>query len=81
MSIADYNEALNLCEDILELIEDEIPDAAWDKASDFFEDIKEKVESVQENIESNERATAAQITALRNWKSGVCKWIRSDDDE
>jgi hypothetical protein len=72
----EMEDGLDLCDEILELIE-ELPDAA----SDFGESIKDKVESMREWIEENETVTPKMYTALENMKAGCAKWLeRSDDD-
>lgn len=68
-------EALEACERIGDLIDDELPEAAWDKASDFFEDIKDKVGDMEETIRRLERVTPAQARALENWEAGIRRWI------
>ena len=69
-------EASQQCDTIAELIDDDVPEAALDKAPEFFEDVREKVIEVQETIQESGTVTEAQQTALDNWEAGVRRWIR-----
>jgi hypothetical protein len=68
-------EAIELAEEIVTLIDEDVPGSAMDKAGDFFEDVREKVVEVQATIEERDHVTTAQANALENWKAGVEKWI------
>jgi len=72
----EMEEALELCDEILGAIEHELPEKAWDIALDFFEGIREKVKDLRIWVETNERATKKQLTALENWNLGVQAWIK-----
>lgn len=61
---------------IQELIEEDVPDWAKDKAGDFFDDIWEKCHDVAETIERTMSVTQRQQQALNNWEDGVSRWIR-----
>ena len=61
---------------LVELIDDEVPEWALDKAPEFFEDVKEKVISVEEKITLTGSVTPAQSRAIENWEAGVRKWIK-----
>ena len=63
-------DAIVLCDEILELIE-ELPD----DAEDFGMQVGERVDDIKEWIEDNERCTDPQATALENMKAGVERWI------
>ena len=67
----DWEEALELCEEIQDLLE-ELPD----RAEDFGQSIGEKVSDMTQWIEENERVTPRQVNALENMRSGCEKWIR-----
>lgn len=69
------DEALELGEEIIEMIDDEVPDSAKDRAGDFFEDVATRVRDVMETIERTGRVTPKQAEALENWRRGVAKWI------
>lgn len=71
-------EGIEFCEEIVELIDDEIPDYAWKKAPEFFEDVRDKVVDVQETIERTGQVSEGQERALNNWKDGVSRWIHDD---
>ena len=64
------------CDEIVELIDDEVPEGAKAKARTFFEDVRAKVMSVQETIERTGRVSSAQVSALEGWEAGVRRWIR-----
>lgn len=71
-----WEQALEQSERIVELIDDEVPDWAKDRATDFFEDIREKAVSVGETISRTKRVTESQQNALDGWERGVRKWIK-----
>lgn len=68
--------AIDLGEEILALIEDDVPEWALDKAPDFFEGVQEKTESILEVIRNSGKRTDRQLEALENMLAGVKKWIR-----
>ena len=70
------DEAVELAEEIARLIDEEVPEYAWDKAAEFFEDIREKAIEVGETIENSGHVTDKQASALENWEAGVRRWIR-----
>lgn len=72
----DVKEALEACGRIIELIDDEVPEWARDKAPEFFEDVREKVVSVEETITVTADVTPAQSRAIENWEAGVRKLIK-----
>lgn len=72
------DEGVELCEEIVALIDDEIPDYAWNKAPEFFEDVRDGVMEVQGTIERTGRVSEGQEKALNNWKDGVSRWIHDD---
>ncbi len=69
-------EASQQCDTIVELIDEEVSEEAFDKAGEFFEDVREKVIEVQETIQTAGSVSEGQQTALDNWEAGVRKWIR-----
>lgn len=71
MSELEWEEALDLCKEIEELLQD-LPD----RADDFSRSVGEKIEDMGRWIEENEYVTQNQIDALQNMKSGCEKWIR-----
>lgn len=71
-------EAIDEISDLIERIDEDVPEWAWDKAApDFFEDIKEMSADVSETIEETQNVTPAQESAIRNWVEGVGKWIKN----
>lgn len=68
---ADHDEAIELVREIQELAE-EMPE----KGESFAESTTAKALAIQQTIEENERVTPGQLTALRNMKAGMEKWIR-----
>ena len=66
----DWEKAINLCEEIISLLDD-LPE----KAEDFGYSIEEKVENIQMWIEQNAHVTPSQFDALDNMLSGVNKWL------
>lgn len=75
METYDYQDAMAVAAEIIEMIEEELPDAAYAQAKDFFDDVLERVEAVYATIEANERVTDRQMSALVGWRRGVQKWI------
>jgi archaellum component FlaC len=61
---------------LIETIDEDLPEHAWDAASDFFEDVREKVSQVVERIETTKSVSDKQLAALDGWESGVRKWIK-----
>jgi hypothetical protein len=64
------NDALELCSEILGLLDD-LPD----RAEDFAASVEEKVQSMQEWIEEHGDCTANMGTALENMHAGVLRWL------
>lgn len=69
-------EAKQLCDEILDMIENEVSEKAKDTAQDFFESVEEKVKNMQEWIEKNNHVTPKMVDSLKGMRSGVQKWIR-----
>lgn len=74
--MAEWNDALDQCETILNLIDEDVPEWAWDKSPDFFEKIQERVRSMSDWIEDHEHVTEKMADALDNMEAGVRKWIK-----
>jgi hypothetical protein len=73
-----WEEANALCDEIVEMIDDEVPESAKEKAEEFFDGVRERTISIQEWIATNKKATDKQVTALQNMKQSVQKWIRDE---
>ena len=71
----DKDEAITLCNEILDMIDSEVPDFAWDRAASFFESVRDKVSSMLETIETMDDPTIRQTNALENMREGVAKWL------
>ncbi len=67
--------ALEMVSEISDMIEEEITENQYDKASDFFDSVLEGAKEVGEKIENTERVSDAQAKALRNWKASIEKWL------
>lgn len=74
----DVDEAKEMIAEIDRMIEEDLSEKARDKGSDFFEDVQEQMADVEETIVENGYVTDNQERALRNWKTGVGKWIHDD---
>lgn len=72
----DPADALKEISSLCDRIDEDVPDYAWDKAPEFFESIKEQATDMSETIEKSDRVTEAQMSAIRNWREGVDKWIK-----
>ena len=68
----DVEEAYQLVSDINDLTE-EVPE----EAEVFASNVSDKASAIQRTIEETERATPGQLTALKNMKAGLEKWIRT----
>ena len=66
----DWEEALELCEEIEDLLGD-LPE----RAEDFAQSVGEKVDSMREWIEENEHVTEKMVDALENMKEGSERWM------
>lgn len=67
------SDALDLCDEILENLDD-IPVAG----EEFADSVREGVESVREWIGTHDAVTDKQATALENWAEGVGRWLRGN---
>ena len=74
--MADWEDALDQCETIIALIDDDVPDHAWDRSPDFFESIQDKITSMSEWIEEKKHVTKAMQDSLDSMERGVRKWIK-----
>ncbi len=73
---AAVQEALNKCQEILALIEDEVSEKAKIDRAEFFESVTDGVKGVHETIERENKVTDRQQRALDGWEGGVRKFIR-----
>jgi len=71
----DKDDALELIDEIITLIDEEVPERAWDRAASFFEDVREKVVDMSQTIHNTGRCTERQAKALEGWKAGISKWL------
>ncbi len=67
--------ALELGQSILDILEDDIGEDAYQQAADYFESVKDKTESIMESIEEWDNATDGQVRALENMKAGLERWV------
>lgn len=72
----EVSEALEQVARIVEMIDDEVPESARDRAPEFFDDVRRKVVDVGETIEARGRVTDKQRSALDGWERGVAGWIK-----
>ena len=68
-------QAIQKCDEIVDLIDEDVPESAHDKAGEFFESVREGAVEMQETLEETQEVTPAQRSALENWEAGVRKWI------
>ena len=69
-------EAVDAIDDLISMIDGDVPDAAWHKAASFFENVRASAVEMQTSIELADNVTGPQQTAIENWEKGVRKWIR-----
>ena len=74
-SESSVEEALELCDEILEMTE-ELADN--ERAEEFAASVTEKVTSMKKWIEDNKRVTDKMTTSLGNMKAGCEKWLSWD---
>lgn len=67
----DWEDALDLIDETIELIED-LPSAA----DEFAESVEEKLNGIDESITATSHVTEKQFEAIRNMHGGVKKWLR-----
>ncbi len=68
--------ALQIAEQIIELIEDELPSETYDKDPTFFAGVLETTKDIKTSLEQIAVVpTPAQEQALRNMLEGVQKWF------
>jgi hypothetical protein len=73
----DGDDAVALCQEILDLIEEIDGEKGYNVAwEEFSEGVKETVQSIKSWAEENDYCTEAQVDALNNMKSGVSRWQR-----
>jgi len=70
------HEVEQLASRIVELIDEELPESALEKAPDFFESVKEKTLAINETVATTNRATSGQVRALKNMLGAVEAWQR-----
>jgi hypothetical protein len=73
-----WKEASNLCDEIVEMIDDDISEDAYDRAEDFFDGVRARAVSMQEWIDDAERVTPKMVDALTKMKQSVKAWIRDE---
>lgn len=73
--MVDYVEALELADEIIEMIEDDLPEDAYSKALCFFDSVLERTKEIKETIECAEDVTPGQVEALENMHTGVKRWF------
>lgn len=71
----DVAAALKLAQEVLELIEDEVPEWKVLKNQEFFEGVEEKARGIAETVRRTGRVSAGQRAALENMKGAVEKWV------
>lgn len=71
-----WEQASELCDEILRMIEEDIDEKARDRGIDFFDQVEEKVKNMQEWIDEKQHVTAKMISALESMKAGVANWIK-----
>lgn len=67
--------AINIGRNIVKMIEEELSDETYSKASGFFDSVLERAKSIMATIETVGRVTTKQIDALANMAAGVAKWF------
>ena len=69
--IVDVKEALEVCEEILEIVP-ELPE----RAEEFADSIQTKTLNIKAFVEKEKHVTINQFSALLNMLEGAKKWIR-----
>lgn len=60
-----------LCDELVEVCDNELPDAA----AEFGESVSEKLSGIAETIRRTDRITDGQRSAIANMESGIDRWI------
>jgi len=72
--------AYQVGEQIVRLVEEELPSEVYDKAPDFFTSVVEKTKDILKTMDQfGGEATPAQEQALNNMLAGVQKWFHDGD--
>ena len=66
-------EISRLC-DMIDGLDEEV----FDKARSFFESVREGAVSMSQTIAEKKRVSEKQERAIRNWCSGVSRWLHDD---
>lgn len=72
---ADVRAALEQIDRVLDSIENDLPDNAWDKGGDFIEDVDTRLKAMKETISLSNDVTPRQLSALNSWETAIGKWI------
>lgn len=72
----EVKDALSQVERILDTIEEDVPEYAKNRATEFFESVEQKTRDVGQTIERTNRVTEGQQRALDGWEAGVRKWVK-----
>lgn len=72
----DADDAIELCDEILGMIEEDIDEKAYDRGFDFFSSVEEKTKSMKIWIEENEKVTPKMVASLERMRDAVAKWIK-----
>lgn len=67
--------AIDTCEEILRVIEEDVGERALDKAGDFFEGVETRTKAIMETVTRTGHATLNQQSALNNMLAAVNKWV------
>ena len=73
--MVDYEDALELADEIIEMIEDDLPEDAYSRAPEFFDSVLERTKGIRETIECAEDVTPGQAEALENMHADVKRWL------
>ena len=72
----DPDEVIAVADELIELVEDDLPGDVYNRKPEFFDSVLTKAKSIKVTIEERNRATSGQFQALSNMLSGVKKWMR-----
>lgn len=73
---ADVAAAVKVGEEILALMEDDVPEKARLDNATYFESVEEKTKGIVETVSRSNRVSEGQRNALDNMLAGVRRWTR-----
>lgn len=75
MDLWEYEEVLDEIDEVLELCDQVEEIIEKPTAQEFATSVRTQVLAIQSNIETFERVSPKQASAIDNWQSGLMRWL------